>query len=154
MSNTVGPDTPVSSQASLPIMDIASTLPLMVGATFWPLLFQNPIILTEPWEPSSWVIPHKVNPGLQRRTNIELLKDVGPLSGIPYYQREGRTTLFQEHRQEVHLWPQTVNLFQTSTSLNLLIPSSVCCQHSSGTYTSFTPDQGFSTSAILTFWAR
>lgn len=38
------------------------------------------------------VKPHKVNPGLQRRTNIETLKHAGPFIGVPHHP-EGRTAL-------------------------------------------------------------
>ena len=136
---TAGPETLAMSWASLLIMAIVSTLPLMVSATTQPLPFQNPIILTDTWEPSSMVKSQKVNPGLQRRTNIEPLKHVGPLIGVPYHKREGRT-LSWEHGQELSPWPQVINLFKISTSLNLLSPFSIFCQHSSGIFTSFTPD--------------
>lgn len=139
LSITVGPDTLVSSQASPRVMDIVSALPLMVSATTWLLPLQNPIILIDTWEPSSMVKSHKVNPGLWRRINVELLKRAGPLPAVPHYQREGRTPSW-EHGQEMHLWPQVINLFQISTSLNLLTPTLIFCQHSSGTFTSFTPD--------------
>lgn len=110
ISITAGAETLVLSWASLLIMNIVSTLPLMVSANTQLLPFQNPVILIDSWGPSSMVKPHKVNPGLQRRTNIEPLKHAGPFIGVPHHQREGRPPSW-EHRQELSLWPQVINLF-------------------------------------------
>lgn len=54
------------------------------------------------------VIPPKVNPGLQRTANTELLKVV-PLLNIPYYQSDGSVPSWKLG-EVAHLRPYEINV--------------------------------------------